>query len=409
MQTKVGRRLRGRNRGKPEAFGAGDPSTGSRTLGRFGRLAELREPRCQLPARADAELGVRVREMELDGVDRDDERCSRSPCSRALPPRARRPVARSASGFPTWPGRRAPARASSPRVVSAQPVEPSSSNALVARSSVSRAAPHFRARRCARPSDSSVRAASSGSPRPERSSTDASSAVTCDSSYRRARPTTDAQRFAVASPHGCACSSERRASRCVTASRLLEPRRARRAPRRAPVRPERPRDPRRPPVPRDPRRPRTAPPRRPVPRPASSAIPTRPLRLELVPAHTARSRARERLDPPAPRPLRAGPGRRRAARGTARTSASGGARGRRNRPTRRAGARRRPSRRREARARRRGAAGWRTRTARRARRPRRAVGSAHRVPPGARRARRAAGPRFSRATPQGRRRPATPS
>ena len=66
---------------------------------------------------------------------------------------------------PSRDGRRAPTRSTSPRVSAAQPGEPSASKASTAASSVVRAAPHFRWRRCARPSASCDLAASNGSPR----------------------------------------------------------------------------------------------------------------------------------------------------------------------------------------------------------------------------------------------------
>ena len=106
-------------------------------------------------------------------------------------------------------GRRPPTRASSARAWPAQPGEPSASKSAAARSIASRAPPHWRARRCARPSESRVRAASKRSP--SRSYASAASASAGGSSISASH------RQALASPQGCSWASASARSRAATA------------------------------------------------------------------------------------------------------------------------------------------------------------------------------------------------
>ena len=161
-------------RGSPKlrrTRGSGSPTPGRpqddprTTPGADPRTALLQavERGRELDAGPDAELGVGVAQVELDGVHGDHQDARDLLVGQPLdgqlgdPPLGRREPA----------GRRGPprpTRSSSARASSAHPGDPIASNAAAARSRTSRAAPHFLARRCARPSASSVRASSKARP-----------------------------------------------------------------------------------------------------------------------------------------------------------------------------------------------------------------------------------------------------
>ena len=143
------------------------PGRGFSTPGRRFHGGRLRapEPRRELHPRPDPELRVGVAEVELDGVHGDHQGPRDLLVGQALD----REVGDPALGRGEQSVARrlpAPTRSSSARASSAQPGDPRASKAATVRSRVSRAAPHFLARRCARPRTSRVRAWSNASPSP---------------------------------------------------------------------------------------------------------------------------------------------------------------------------------------------------------------------------------------------------
>ena len=193
MRRRYAARLRGRNEGNPRTFdgGASRPRTGG-----VRAAPSSARPASRTRARGGPRPSSRTRRVS-----------GRSPCWRARPRPAPR-LARSAGvSSPLGCGRRALTRASSARASSAQPDEPISAKAASARSSDRRAAPHFRCRRCARPSASSDLAGIEAEPEQRRTRPTAcvERSDRLGPSYSLASSTIPSQRFALASPHGCSC------------------------------------------------------------------------------------------------------------------------------------------------------------------------------------------------------------